>query len=201
MKLLSSPASPFGSKVKLTIAALGLSDRIDIEMIDTLGMNAAGQHPNPLGKIPCLIKDDGTAVFDSTVICDSLARLAGADWLVPDTHRETVLIQHAAATGMTEAALLVVYEGRMRDKGSQSAPWLAMQHQKITQTLDWFVDAPPVIEDQPSLAAIALAAALGYLDLRFEGVWRDSHPILVEWLAEFTRVLPAYEATKPRAAH
>ncbi|MGB0957479.1 MAG: glutathione S-transferase C-terminal domain-containing protein, partial [Litorivicinus sp.] len=98
-------------------------------------------------------------------------------------------------------ALLVVYEGRMRDKGSQSAPWLAMQHQKITQTLDWFVDAPPVIDDQPSLAAIALAAALGYLDLRFEGVWRDSHPILVEWLAEFTRVMPAYEATKPRAAH
>lgn len=201
MKLLSSPASPFGSKVKLAIAAMGLSDQVQVLMVDTLGLNAEGSHPNPLGKIPCLVRGDGSAVFDSFVICDALARHAGVDWLVPEHCREQVLVQHAAATGMTEAALLVVYEDRMRAPGSHSETWLAMQHQKIQQTLDWFIDNQPQIGAQMNVAALGLAAGLGYLDLRLAGAWRHSHPALEQWLTEFIQVLPAYEATKPQVAH
>ena len=77
MKLMSNPLSPYGRKVKLAMAMKGLSDQIEIVATDTNpGDNVALNTANPLGKIPCLMLDDGTAIFDSHVVCEYLDSLA-----------------------------------------------------------------------------------------------------------------------------
>lgn len=197
MKLLSSPASPFGCKTKLVRHLTGLEDAVAIEYVDTVAMNQAGRHPNPLGKIPCLMSDSGDALFDSFVICDKFARLSNSQWLIPDDRRDQVLVNHALATGATEAALLVVYEHRLRSEDQVSADWIAMQTTKIEQALVEFEKRVESVDHQPTLDQIALASLLGYLDLRFHGKWREAHPVLVEWLAQFIVHVPAFEHLKP----
>lgn len=194
MKLLSSPASPFGAKVKIWAHLLGIHDQIQLEMVDTIGMAGAGTHPNPLGKIPCLLIED-KAVFDSAVICEYLAEHAGNLNGLPQSLDEKV--QLSLINGLTEAALLVVYEGRMHASEHQSEKWLTMQHRKIEQAL-----AALEVSDTPasdSMAGAALAAALSYLDLRLSDQWRAEHANLAAWLADFSNRYPWFERIKPSA--
>lgn len=192
MKLLTSPASPFGSKVKLFASQLGILDRIEIEAVDTIGLARNGDHPNPLGKIPCLILSDGRSVFDSQVICDFLGAHADQPQRLAASLDDKISL--AAINGMTEAALLLVYEGRMRPEPQHNAEWMAMQQRKVDNALDWLASRLP---NQENLVGVSLAAALGYLDLRFEGNWRSEHADLVAWLDQFSAKLPAYEHLKP----
>jgi hypothetical protein len=55
----------------------------------------------------------------------------------------------------------------------------------------------PPLGRTPDVAAITVACALGYLDLRFEGSWRRSHPRLVSWLDQFAGAVASFEATRP----
>ena len=75
--LRSSPPSPFGRKVKIAAAVLGLSDRFTVEMTDTKDPHDTIRKQNPLGKIPALVLDDGRVLFDSSVMVDYLDHLAG----------------------------------------------------------------------------------------------------------------------------
>ena len=68
--LRSSPASPFGRKVRIAAAMLGLSERIEIVAADTSDPEDSLRRQNPLGKIPALIGEDGEAIFDSRVIVE-----------------------------------------------------------------------------------------------------------------------------------
>ena len=70
MILRSSPASPFGRKCKISASVLGLIDKIEVTKTDTVDPNGPIAKENPLGKIPALILDDGTCIFDSRVICE-----------------------------------------------------------------------------------------------------------------------------------
>ena len=102
------------------------------------------------------------------------------------------------ADGLTDAARARhFYEGRFRQDSERSAKWLAHQGGKIERALarSWR-DGPPV-EGAPDIGQIALACALGYLDLRFSGAWRATHPRLVEWLEDFADKVPAFSATTP----
>lgn len=192
MKLLTSPASPFGSKVKLFASRLGLLDQIQIEPVDTIGMAKEGSHPNPLGKIPCLILTDGRSVFDSQVICDFLAARANKPELLAPSLDDRINL--AAITGLTEAALLIVYEGRMRPADQQNPEWVQMQQEKMERTLEWISDRLPSNE---TVVGAALAAALSYLDLRFDGVWRQHYQSLAAWQDGFSSEMDHYEALKP----
>ena len=197
MKLLSSPASPFGCKTKLARHLMGLENAIDVELVDTIGLQSDSAHPNPLGKIPCLITDDGRAVFDSFVICDFLARTSGSDWWMPESSRDDNLINHALITGATEAALLLVYEQRMRPEDTWNANWMSMQQLKIDQALEQLEAGNYVVPTQPRMDSVALASLLGYLDLRFQGQWRTGYPNLVLWLGRFSDHVPVFEQLKP----
>ncbi|MGB0965938.1 MAG: glutathione S-transferase family protein [Litorivicinus sp.] len=192
MKLLSSPASPFGAKVKMWAHRVGLFEYLTIEPVDTLGLAAQGHHPNPLGKIPCLVLDDGLSIFDSQVICEYLAQRAQHTHLMPQTIEDKTLF--AAINGVTEAALLVVYEGRMRESHQMSDRWLAMQNQKINDGLVWLSQRLP---DMQTMNGIAFAAALSYLDLRMGPQWRTTHPDCAAWLSQFSSTHSWFETAKP----
>lgn len=194
--LRSSPASPFGRKVKIAMALLGLNDRIEIVTADTTDPASPLRKENPLGKIPTLIAEDGTALFDSRVIAEYLDDLAGGGRLFPKSpERYKILALQALADGIMEAALLQVYEGRYRPENMRVESWVEHQNGKVTRALKVLEAAPPAIQPV-HIGTIAVACALGYLDLRFAGRWRAEYPNLVAWLDRFAAEVPAFEATR-----
>lgn len=200
MRLYSAPASPFGRKVKMTVIAKGLMGQIESVHSDTRGpYNADLAAANPLQKIPALVLSDGTQIYDSKVICEYLDMLAPSPVLLPPPGLERIrcLTRAALADGIAEAALLMVYEERYRPADKWVPEWVARQQAKIDGGLAAFEAAPPVWSAHPDYSHIALASALGYLDLRLEGKWRGSNPKLVAWLAAFAAAVPAYDMTTP----
>ena len=194
--LRSSPASPFGRKVKLAALELGLMDRIEIVAADTNDPSEVLRQQNPLGKIPTLVLKDGTTLFDSRVIVEYLDHLAGGKLIPAGEARFTQLRLQALADGICDAALLKVYEGRFRPEEGRNANWVAHQDGKVARGLQALEVLPPTFADRPRIGEIAFACALGYLDLRFEGTWRANRPKLVAWLDDFAARVPAFEATR-----
>lgn len=196
MLLRSSPTSPFVRKVRIAASVLGLSDRIEIIPADTSDPADALRTQNPLGKIPALILEDGRVIYDSRVILEYLDHLVGGNRLIPSgPERFDVLTWAALADGMIDAAVLQFYETRWREEEAHSARWLDHQNGKIDRGLATFEVAPPNPK-RVDVATIALACALGYLDLRFAGNWRKAWPRLVTWLDTFAAHVPAFEETR-----
>jgi glutathione S-transferase len=194
--LRTTLTSPFGRKVRMAVGVLGLSDRIRAEPANTLDEADSLRQQNPLGKMPCLLFADGTAIYDSRIIIEFLQERAGVETLVPTRGlpRYRALTRATLADGITEAGLLMVYEGRFRDPETHSERWLAHQRGKIVRGLAEFERAPPdaAITD---IVSIGLSCALGYLDWRRPLPWRDEHPKLVAWLDAFSAHEPLVAAT------
>ncbi|MBQ0819980.1 glutathione S-transferase N-terminal domain-containing protein [Microvirga sp. HBU67558] len=194
--LRSSPASPFGRKVKLSASILGLTDRIQIVDADTLNPEDSIRQQNPLGKIPALILESGEVLYDSRVIVDYLDHMAGGGIIPNGAERYSALRDQALADGIMDAALLQVYEGRFRPEDRHEPKWVSHQADKVRRGLD-YAETHLAEGGQPlHIGQIALACALGYLDLRFGGRWRESYPRLVAWLADFESRVPAYAKTR-----
>lgn len=197
LTLRSSPASPFGRKVKISASLLGLMDRIQVTEADTLDPNDTLRRQNPLGKIPTLVLENGETLYDSRVIVDYLDDLAGGGRIIPTGWpRFEALRQQALADGIMEAALLQVYEGRWRPQEKRVAEWTEHQAGKVKRGLDHCEAHLATPAASLHIGHIGLACALGYLDLRMEGSWRESHPKLVPWLDDFAARVPAFEATR-----
>jgi glutathione S-transferase len=202
MTLLSHPFSPYGRKVKIAIALKGLKDRIDVVQVDTNPLdNPDITRVNPLGKIPALVIDGDTAIFDSHVICEYLDSLAPQPVLFPKggVERMRTLTLGSLADGILDAALLLVYEKRFRPEDSWHAPWQERQQLKVDRATDFLERSPPAWTASPDYGHLTLACALGYLDFRHDGKWRAGHPGLVAWLDEFARAVPAFDETAPKA--
>jgi glutathione S-transferase len=195
--LRSTLTSPFGRKARMAAEVLGLASRITLAPGDPLDASDTLRTQNPLGKMPCLLMADGTAIYDSGVIIEFLQTVAGGDLLLPapGLARIKALTLARLADGITEAAILVVYENRFRDPGMQSDRWLSHQRGKIMRALAAFEASPPD-PGTIDIVAIGLACALGYLDWRKPVEWRSLHPRLVAWFAEFAKNEPAFERTR-----
>jgi glutathione S-transferase len=190
MRLHSNPASPFGRKVKVAAYETGLMDRIEIHNVQT---SAVGPDPtliadNPLGKIPCLVLDDGTALFDSRVICEYLDSLHAGARLFP-THgpeRWTALRLQALGDGIMDAAVLVRYETFLRPEERRWNAWVDGQLDKVRRGLDRLELEADGFGERVDIATVTTACALGYLDFRFAGLaWRETRPRLAAWFALF----------------
>ena len=202
MTLLTHPLSPYGRKVRIATALKGLKDRIEVVQVDTNPLdNPEITRANPLGKIPALVIDGDTAIFDSHVVCEYLDSLAPAPVLFPKSgvERMRTLTLGSLCDGMLDAALLLVYEKRFRPEEKWHPPWLERQQGKIDRSLDFLERAPPAWGASPDYGHLTLACALGYLDFRHEGKWRAGHPGLVAWLDAFAEAVPAFEETRPKA--
>jgi glutathione S-transferase len=198
MILHSSPSSPFGRKVRIAADVLGLSDRIELQATDLNDPADPIRKLNPLGKIPALILDDGSAWYDSRVILEVLDHLAGGGRIIPREApaRFEALRLQALCDGALDASILIVYESRYRPPELRVQAWLDRQADKIKRALDALEAAPPPLAALPDVGQITLACLLGYGDLRFAGSWRKDHPGLVAWLDKFAAQVPAFAATK-----
>jgi glutathione S-transferase len=199
MILRTAAASPFARKVRIAATLLGLDREIRLEPADTMAPLDTLRRQNALGKLPVLIAD-GATLFDSRVILEYLDHRAGGSRIIPADPgpRFAALTLQALCDGLMEAALLQVYEGRWRGSPDRHEPkWLEHQAGKVMRALAVLEADPPVLAGAPHVGQIALACALGYLDLRFSGNWRADHKRLVQWLDDFAAAVPAFGETRP----
>ena len=201
MILRSTPPSPFGRKVNLAASVLGFSGDIRIETADPNDANDTLRRQSALGKIPVLVLEDGSTLFDSRVILEYLDHRAGGGKIIPqEPHaRFAALRLQALADGMTDAQILLVYEGRFRPPEHHVKKWTDYQADKIRRGFDALEAEPPSLDPIPNVGQIALACFLGHRDFRFAGDWRAAHPKLVAWLDRFAAKVPAFAATKVAA--
>ncbi|MHC8495233.1 glutathione S-transferase [Thalassospira sp. SM2505] len=198
MILRSSAPSPFGRKVKIAAKILGVYDLLTVEMSNTNDPADTLRQQNPLGKIPILILDDGRKIFDSRVICEYLDAQADGVSLHPtesDARWEALTLQ-ALGDGIVDASILQVYEARMRPEDKRHDDWLSYQSDKVKRSLDHLSANAPSLEGDLTIGHVAIACALGYLDLRFDGKWRETYPTLISWLDAFRARVPAFDETK-----
>lgn len=177
MKLLGSNTSPYVRKVRVVMAEKKIDAQY--ELVDVNAPDSPIKLSNPLGKIPCLIMDDGGAVFDSRVIVEYLDNLTPVHRLIPPNGRSRVEVRtwESLADGLLDAALLVRAEQTQRAEGQRSPAVIVRQMGKIESALasmsSGLGDKPWCADGRYSLADIAVGCALGYLDFRFSQFgWR-----------------------------
>jgi glutathione S-transferase len=194
-----SMTSPFARKTRIGAALCGVADRFRLEPADTLDPNDSVRRQNPLGKIPVLLLDDGTAIFDSRVILEYFDQLAGGGRILPRDGMERIAAQtlQALGDGILDAAILQIYEGRFRPAEKHEQRWLVHQMGKVERGMAQLEKSPPAFGGMIHVGHITTACVLGYLDFRFGGRWRETHPNLVGWLDEFAWKVPAFAETKP----
>lgn len=203
MKLYHSPRSPFVRKVMVTLHLTGQLDAV--ELVPGSGTpiepNDDTVSANPLGKIPCLVTDEGDALFDSRVICrylDWRANGGSGGGLYPDgAALFPVLAAEALADGIMEAVLLTSYETRQRPEELRYEPWVEAQAAKARRGVEALERTPLVHGGPTNAATVAAGCALGYVDFRLPDIgWRDRCPTLAAWYADFAKTEPM-QATVP----
>jgi len=180
MKLIGSDTSPYVRKVRVVMAEKKIE--YQYELVDVFSPDSPIHQVNPLGKVPCLIMDDGGAVFDSRVIVEYLDNLTPVHRLIPPAGRARVEVKcwEALADGLLDAALLLRMEQTQRDESQRSPKWIARQMAKVEGALaamsSGLADKPWCCDGKYTLADIAVGCALGYLDFRFSNMgWRAQH--------------------------
>ncbi|MDB5557975.1 MAG: glutathione S-transferase [Enterovirga sp.] len=191
-----APASPFARKIRIAADLAGVTDRLSLLETNTGDPQSGLQDVNPLGKIPTLTLENGETLYDSRVIAEYLDHLGGGTLIPGGEERFLVLRHQALADGLAEAALLQVYEGRYRPAEHRVQSWVDMQAAKVARALAAMEKTCSAPTPRITIGQVAQACALGYLDLRFGGEWRQQHPGLVAWLDDFAARVPAFEATR-----
>jgi glutathione S-transferase len=203
MKLFYAATSPFVRKCLVSAHELGLRERLELV--------SAAPHPvnrdrmlvasNPLGKIPTLITDEGTVLYDSWVICDYLNALADGPLIPPQgPARWRVLVDQALADGVMDAAVLVRYESAARPEKLRWNDWITGQLEKVTCGLAELERRARDLAGRVDAGTIAVGCALGYLDLRFASLeWRDKCPDTAVWFEQFGK-RESMAATRPPPA-
>lgn len=195
MKLLASPASPFTRKVRIVLAEKRIDcemERVDVQPVD----NPVNPH-NPLGKIPTLILDDGTALYDSRVIVEFLDNASPIARLIPEDNRERVAVRRweALADGVTDAGILIRYES-LRPENERSPAWVAKQsarmHRGLVQMRAELGERSWCVGDRYTLADIAMGCCLGWLGFR--------KPAGIDWRAEYPGLAKHYDKLMERPA-
>ena len=202
MKLYVSSASPFGRKVSVIIAELGLGGKVVQQpaMVTPVARNDEVARDNPLAKIPTLVLDDGSSLYDSPVICEYLDQLSGAPRFFPASGaaKWTALRRQALADGLMDAAILWRYEIALRPEALRWPEWMAGQKRKITAALDAMEGDALTFGPGFDIGHVTIACALGYLDLRFADLaWRNGRNALAAWF-EKTNARASMVATTPR---
>ena len=202
MKLVTSLTSPFARKVRIVLA----EKNIACEIVVDIPWSADTTVPqfNPLGKVPVLLRDDGSTLFDSRVIVEYLEQLKPWPMIIPVDEAQLIAVKRweALADGISDAAATIFLE-RKRSSAQQSQEWIDRQLDKIERGLQAMNDDLGLhaycVNGTYSLADIAVGSALGYLNFRFSDLqWRERFPALAR-LAEVLAQRASFAATVPVA--
>lgn len=198
IQILYSPTSPYSAKVRMAAKHVGLEFESVIVNTSVAPENLISA--NPLGKIPVLITESGQSVFDSRCITQYINRVTGSK-LFPRQSDKRLNAEklEALADGLCDVLITQIYERRFRPEEKIHLPWLEKQWEKTERVLTMLDEAPPRIGKRIHGGHIALAAALSYLELRFEGRWEKKHPKLKRWQKRFIELHPDLAEFLPHA--
>jgi glutathione S-transferase len=188
MRLYYSRPSPFARKALVALIETNQINDVELEEVK-IGPLAPGEivpAANPLGKIPTLLLPDGASIIDSKFICRYI------DEMNPNNIRMRLypegddiwqaLRLEALADGLLEAAVLLVYEIRVRAEELRVQEWVDAQLIKITRTLAYFENNIIQLEKNINMGSLTVAIALDYLDFRHKNIiWRKNNPKLFTW--------------------
>jgi glutathione S-transferase len=204
MKLIGSLTSPYVRKVRIVFSEKKVD--VDLELENVWAADTKIANSNPLGKVPCLILDDGEAIYDSRVMAEYADALSPVSKLIPSDNRDraTVKTWEALADGVLDAGILARLERTWRPAEQQSSAWVDRQMSKIQNSLRQMSEI--LGEDtwchgnQMTLADIAAGCALGYLLFRFPSIqWQTQYPNL-DRLYQKLLQRPSFIETEPPAA-
>lgn len=201
MTLHWSPRSPYVRKVMIAAHEMGLQDQIQTVRTVAGGTTLLPElmKLNPVGKIPTLVLEDGTAVYDSPVIIEYLDTLHSGPKLYPATwpERLVALRRHALGQGILDTALPLLGE-TFRPAERQSEPHKAFWRSKLPYCVDALEqEAEALAESGFTIGHLAIGVGLAYLDFRFADLrWRDGRPNLAAWHATFN-ARPSVQANMP----
>jgi glutathione S-transferase len=203
MKLYWALMSPFVRKVMMVAHETGTASRMALvgTSVSMAEANPQVQVDNPLSKIPTLVLDDGSALYDSRTICEYLDSLhAGAKLFPEGAARWDALRRHSLGDGMMDDLVLWRQE-RLKPEARQTRPWLATFADKNNACLAQLEAGADRLAAMPfDIGHIALGCALGYMDARFADLqWRNQRPRLAAWHAQF-EARPSAAATRAPAA-
>ena len=200
MRLHYNAASPYVRKVMAVAIETGLEQRLEPTQrkMTPVAPDADLAADNPLGKIPCLVTDDGAVLYDSRVICEYLDSLHGGPKMFPaGATRWPALRRQATADGILDAALLARYETFLRPEERRWPDWTEGQKLKFRRALDGLEGEAGTFRDTVDIGTIAIACALGYLDFRYaDEEWRATRPRLAAWFERFCE-RPSIARTAP----
>ena len=202
MKLIGSLASPYVRKVRVVMAEKMIDYQLELE--DVWSVDSKIQQANPLGKVPCLIMEDGGAVFDSRVIVEYLDNVTPLHKLIPSDGRARAEVKcwEALSDGLLDAAILVRLEHGQRPEEKRHEPWIARQMGKVDAALQAMSqglgDKAWACGGKYSLADISIGCTLGWLSFRFpDKPWREHYPNLARHLDKLSQ-RPSFIDTAPR---
>lgn len=203
MKLHYNTTSPYVRKVRVFAREAGLDHLIEEVMtaVSPLKLNADLAQANPLGKLPTLLLDDGTALFDSPVICEYLDDLNAGRKLfpAPGPARWAALRLQALGDGILDVAGLCRVEVAMRPETLRWKEWIAGHAEKWHTALDMLEREAASLAGDPTIGNITVGCTLGWIDFRFgDDNWRASRPQLASWYEQFS-TRPSMRSTVPRA--
>jgi glutathione S-transferase len=202
MKLIGTLTSPYVRKARVVLA----EKKIDFELVIDSPNAPDSNVPkyNPLARVPVLVLDDDTAIFDSPVIVEYLDNLAPNNKLFPQTNRERIEVKRweALSDGLLDAAVAIRLES-LRPESQRSDSTVRRERDVIDNALammagelgekHWCMGTPFTFAD------VAVGCALGYLDFRFPEIdWRFDHPNLGR-LHEQLMQRPSFADTLPQA--
>ena len=201
MKLHHSVASPFVRKVRVVAIETGLDGRLELvtPTMTPIKPDADLVQDNPLGKVPCLVTDDGVALYDSPVICEYLDSLHDGPKMFPPAGaaRWVALRRQAEGDGIMDAGVLGRYETFLRPEERRWPEWLEGQKGKFRRALDSLEGEAEDFGDTVDIGTIAIGCALGYLDFRYgDQDWRATRPRLAAWCERFS-ARPSMAKTAP----
>jgi glutathione S-transferase len=205
MTLYWSSRSPYVRKVMVAAHELGVQDRLTLVRKNVATLKPDGEviAANPLGKIPALILEDGTTLYESSLICEFLDGLGPAPRLFPTEGGARLIALRLQAAGAGLMDLMVTVRGeRMRPDGGRSDAHVAAYHRKMITTLDRLEVEADMLTDAPfSIGPLTIGCALSYADFRLADIglaetgWRESRGRLASWHESF-RGRPSVRATE-----
>ena len=197
MKILYSSTSPYSAKVRMAAHYLALD--IHSQAVKTEEEPDVLVGNNPLGKIPVLLRDDKASIYDSVAIMQFLNRETGGKLYPrkPEKRAEVETLE-ALCDGIVDCLIASIYEIRFRPEDKVHQPWLDRQWSKVTRGLDYLNENLPKTSKSLHGGHFALAALLGYLELRFPGRWEKGRGKLRNWTKKFEKNFPDYARLKPQ---
>ena len=204
MKLIGSLTSPYVRKVRIVF----LEKKVDVDHIleNVWSPDTKIGQTNPLGKVPCLVLDDGGVIYDSRVIAEYADSLSPVSKLIPSETRDRATIKtwEALSDGIMDAGILARLERTLRPLEQQSNAWVDRQMGKVEMALrqmsEQLGENAWCYGNQMTLADIAVGCAVAYLGFRFPEVpWQTQYPNL-DRLYQKLMQRPSFIDTAPPAA-